>query len=335
MKRIVIRLVGISLVGVLAGCSSSTTTTTSKLSAAALSPPSSVSASRITQIVGLKNPYWVTAGDGSIWVTEYQWGNLVRIDPGHNRISARRHVGVRAAQFVLAGGAAWVVDDYARKIRRVDTTSLAVSDVSVATPEWVPAGIAFGEGSVWISLLWGNLGPNGTQMQVVRVDPKTATVSTRIPFSGESAALAVGGGAVWVASLRFGDPSGVFRIDPQSGRIVARVDTGHEVSGALAFGNQAVWVANTDGYLSRIDPSNNQVSSYQVGSPEWPAILATSGAVWLSAPLGGLVARFDPTTGEIGTTIATGRRPQGLTLAGGALWVANYEDGTVSRIPVP
>jgi DNA-binding beta-propeller fold protein YncE len=130
------------------------------------------------------------------------------------------------------------------------------------------------------------------------------------------------------------DPAVVYRIDPKTNRIAATIDSGHPASGAVTYQEPYLWAANADGYLTRIDSRTNRVTSFAVGSPEWPVLVAEGQAIWISAPLDNIVARFDIATGAISKTMRTGSRPQGFAFLGNDIWVANYGDGTVAKLPI-
>jgi peptide/nickel transport system substrate-binding protein len=74
---------------------------------------------------------------------------------------------------------------------------------------------------------------------VVRVDPATNAVVTRIPVGSSPSAVAVGLGAVWVANSRDGTVS---RIDPARNAVVATIQVGGRPSG-IAVGAGSVWVS--------------------------------------------------------------------------------------------
>jgi DNA-binding beta-propeller fold protein YncE len=83
-----------------------------------------------------------------------------------------------------------------------------------------------------------------------------------------------------------------------------------------------------------INSTNQVVGNFEVGSPEWPALVAQGNAIWISAPLDNIVAKFDPGTGAIASTVRAGSRPQEFAFLGNNLWVANYLDGTVVKLSV-
>jgi streptogramin lyase len=289
-------------------------------------------------IAGLKQPFGVATEKGDVWVTEYQSGNLVRIDGSSNRIT-RVHVGPHASHVVIQGGVAWVVDDLGSAVIGVDTEAArVVKDIPLRANAFLrPNAIAAGDGSIWVTLGLSTEYPPvasvPTSSQLVRLVPGGNDEVSTTNLTGVLAGVVVGGGAVWVASVL--DPVTIYRVDPVTKRIVASIDTGHPVSGALAYLDPDLWVANRDGYLTRIDARTNRiVGNFEVGSPEWPAVVAQGQAIWISAPLDNIVARFDIGTGAISKTVRTGSRPQGFAFLGNDIWVANYLDGTVVKLPI-
>jgi DNA-binding beta-propeller fold protein YncE len=290
------------------------------------------------RISGLQKPFGIAAEPGSIWATEYDLGNLVRIDPVTSRIVGRSHVGVHAAHVVAHGGFIWVTDDQGGSVISVDEKTGAISrDIPLRQNfDLRPSAIAAGGDSVWVTLAPGFEHGASAQIppcQLVRIEISRKEVVATIPIRGVAAGVALGGGAVWVASLL--EPASIYRIDPTTNRVVATIATGHPLSGALAFKAPDLWVANQDGYLTRIDSRTNQViGNFEVGSPEWPALVADGQSIWISAPLDNVVARFDPGLGAVTSTTRAGTRPQGFAFLGKDMWVANYVDGTVTKLPI-
>jgi sugar lactone lactonase YvrE len=288
-------------------------------------------------IAGLKQPFGVATEKGDVWVTEYQAGNLVRIDGSSNRIT-RVHVGPHASHVVIQRGVAWVVDDLGSAVIGVDTEAArVVKEIPLrANAALRPNAIAAGDGSIWVTLGLSTENPpfaSAPPSQLVGFVPGGNDELSTTRLAGVLAGVVVGGGAVWVASVL--DPVTIYRIDPATKRIVASIDTGHPVSGALAYLDPDLWVANRDGYLTQIDARTNRiVGNFEVGSPEWPAVVAQGQAIWISAPLDNILARFDPATGTVSRTVRAGSRPQGFAFLGNDVWVANYIDGTVTKLPL-
>jgi DNA-binding beta-propeller fold protein YncE len=286
-------------------------------------------------IQGLKQPLGVAAEGGAVWVTEYLAGNLVRIDTSTNRITDRIRVGPHASRPIIQNGFVWVLDDLGGAVIAVDARTKQLSTKITNWPGRLRAvGLAAGDGSLW-ALLPAQYFQDPAKTRpshLVRVDPASGTVLADIPVPGNATGVAVGGGAVWVVSTV--EPDTIYRIDPTTNRIAARIDTGDIPIGALVFQEPYLWAANQDGDLTRIDSRSNGATLFEIGSPEWPALVAEAGVIWISAPLDNIVARFDPATGTVTRTVHTGSRPQEFAFVGNDMWVANYNDGTVARIPI-
>src|SRR5262245_20491408 len=105
-----------------------------------------------------------------------------------------------------------------------------------------PAGVATGEGSVWVV--------NSGAGTLVRVDPDDKEVKGKPPTVGETPEyVAVGAGSVWVTS---GLGSRVVRVNAKTGALDKTIIAGFEPVG-IAVAGQTVWVADTaDGTLRRI-----------------------------------------------------------------------------------
>jgi len=131
-------------------------------------------------------------------------------------------------------------------------------------------GIAAGGGGVW-AIEFGEAG-------VARIDPRTNTITRRIPVPSEGlSSIAVGTRDVWAA-----DPFGgrVWRIDPGL-KLPRRIPLDVGVNW-VAVGAGAVWATNElAGLVYRIDPSTNE--AHVVRRTDGPATVAVGGgAAWVS-----------------------------------------------------
>jgi YVTN family beta-propeller protein len=208
--------------------------------------------------------------------------------------------------------------------------------------DWRPSGLASGFGRVWTVVSFP--GP----ATLYGLDPVTGQITAkfRIPFEstkGDITGIAAAGGALWVSQYgptkpghegEFGgvfDPGSVWRIDPGTGAVTARIEVG---AGAVSVAGttHAVWVASyLDDTVSRIDPATNQVlATIPVGAGP-TSIAATAGTAWVTNSLDGTVGRIDATTNRV-IDIRVGECPMGVAASGDGVWVTNYSSDTVSRI---
>jgi branched-chain amino acid transport system substrate-binding protein len=171
------------------------------------------------------------------------------------------------AHIAVADAAVWVVNpdlSVSRIDPRTNRVVAGVAGVQAVT-------VAAGEGDVWI------LSDGG---EIVEIDPRTNAASKPIPVAAESlTALAVGGGAVWVA-----DPLGgsVWRIDPDPDPILRSIPLEVGVGG-VAFGEGAVWATNEiSDEVYRIDPDTNEARVVsRMAAPRGVAV--GEGGVWVTS----------------------------------------------------
>jgi peptide/nickel transport system substrate-binding protein len=212
-------------------------------------------------------------GDG-IWVASSNpTGTFVpvsRIDPQFNSIDPIVRVGnvVPNTPASIAGyaGALWVAP-YSGEATELDPQT--GRQVSQLDPNAAPAGVAVGNGAVWIS--------DSAAGTVTRIDPTDLT--TPIPVGHGPSGIAVGAGAVWVADT--GD-NAVVRIDPDTRAVTTTIPVGNSPIG-IAVGGGSVWVANSgDGTVTRIDPdTRRETATIPVGaSPQ--AIAVAAGRAWVT-----------------------------------------------------
>jgi virginiamycin B lyase len=212
----------------------------------------------------------IAFGEGAVWVVSSgeTAGVVYRVDPAANRVTASIPVRAGAVEVVVAAGTVWVSgggDLGERFVSRIDArTNKLLSPIPVPTR---PGPIRAGLDAVWV-VDW---------VTFARIDPRRGTV-TQLGHS-DGPIWEVGGGALWgtYTNSADDDDSGVRRVDPDTGRVVARIPIPHGLS--MAFGLGTLWVAQntssppnshgpgasdkvdrtTPGRLYRIDPTTNRV----------------------------------------------------------------------------
>jgi YVTN family beta-propeller protein len=194
--------------------------------------------------------------------------------------------------------------------------------VGAAVSVGSPAGLAYGEGSVWAV--------DSTDGTVSRINPATHAVVGQIQVGADPAAVTVTRDNVWVANSGAGTVS---RINTAAGKLVETTHVGN-LPAAIASGPSGVWVANEgDGTVDRIDPVNGHVTRKGIevgGRPD--GIAVGPHAVWVANSEDGTVTRIDPATGQPSGPIYVGSGPAGIAVTPTAVWVANSLDLTVSKI---
>jgi DNA-binding beta-propeller fold protein YncE len=106
----------------------------------------------------------------------------------------------------------------------------------------------------------------------------------------------------------------------------------------LAFGFGAVWVTNSNGTVSRIDPASDQVvATIPLPRPgHRPEAVATgAGMVWVAAGAG-MIWRIDPARNQVVGKVDTGRllyKPISLAVQDDAVWVVCCANAAPGRHP--
>src|SRR6266542_1130597 len=187
-----------------------------------------------------------------------------------------------------------------------------------------PAFVAYGDHALWVA--------NLDDDSISRVDPRTSRVLRAIATDASPAGVAVGAGSVWVANS---DAATVSRIDPHYNRPVQRIPirgpSGFGLS-AVGFGLGSVWVAQSGGTVSRIEPRSGKIVATIVVGNDPRALAVGAGAVWVANAWGeGTVSRIDPSN-VVTAEIPVGRGASAVAVGAGAVWVTGSGNGTIFRI---
>jgi streptogramin lyase len=163
-------------------------------------------------------------------------------------------------------------------------------------------------------------GPRSLPPIVYTPPPLPHGVLTAVPVSGGPLRMAAGFGSLWVSTHR--GPL-LYRIDPATNKVVARIVTGTESCGTPAIGFGRVWVSGCDpGPLVSVDASTNKVVARS--KIETSLVMGVAaGKLWAGDPI-------DPTTLD-----RTAHLPvQGADVVSGAgsLWVVDTGSGLVKRV---
>jgi serine/threonine protein kinase len=208
-----------------------------------------------------------------------------RIDPATSRVVASARDAVRGWRVVAGEGALWVLNSGGLTKRDEQTGQI---EARIELPKDTYQSLASGFGSIWVSA-----NPSSVESEVIRIDPATDEVVSRIRFSQTS-----GGGGNYLP---------------------------------MTTTAKALWVIDGEGILTRINPLTEHVERIHVtgfGS----AITAGGGAVWVGDLLSDEVLKIDPETGEVQKSVASGANPDTLAYLNGNVWVHDGEGGTLTPI---
>jgi ABC-type branched-subunit amino acid transport system substrate-binding protein len=261
---------------------------------------------------------------------------VAAIDPAKGGVTAFSETESAPGNVAVGEGSVWILNTETPTVSQIDPKTKET--VKSFRPGGVPSEIAAGEGAVWIGNAGGGDQTN-TTVSVSRIDPDSTAVTRTQKLPGGDAGvfptaglprLAVGAGAVWAVN-----PDGsVSRIDPETGKLVARIDVEF---GALtiAAGEEGVWFPSGDeeSFVMRIDPRTNRVSDrIRVGSGDLWGVAVGAGSVWATARGEGFLWRIEPGRRPVTRTIDVGVGVTFVDFGEGAAWTGNYVDGVVSRI---
>jgi ABC-type branched-subunit amino acid transport system substrate-binding protein/streptogramin lyase len=253
------------------------------------------------------------------------------IDGGGTRLASFTQTETPPGSLAVGEGAVWVLGLEDSTLSRIDPETKKV--VKRFRLRHAPTDIAAGAGAVWVK----------GDGRLARIDPDTgeATRTVKLPDTGDYPGdlpfqnwgfpqVAVGAGAVWAIN----DDRTVSRIDPDSGRRVARIVVD---AATVAAGREGVWFISGDDTraVTRIDPRTNRVGqTIRVGAQNLSGVEVGAGHVWATAEADGVVWRIDPGRPPLLRTFEVGVGARFISFGAGAIWTANYIDGTVSHIDV-
>lgn len=264
--------------------------------------------------VGIR-PGPLAADAASVWVGNLRDRTLTRIDARRRMPVGTISLGARTPTGLAVGrDGVWVAHGLRGELSRVDPQFGARKTITVTVRPVGPHGsLAMDGRHVWA--VYGDSTLARIRRAVVRVSGRTLT-------GADPAAVALGGGAVWVANS--GD-STIERFDRRTfeeGPIPPVVHVGRRPT-ALAYWKDALWIAcRGDDVVVRFDPRTNSAVPIPVGDA--PVSLATGGdAVWVANSGDGTVSRIDPATNRVVRKIKVGNVPAGLAFAEGVVWVAS------------
>ena len=301
----------------------------------------------------------IVAGEGgTLWLATF--GGLVHFDPATGRrqiypTNTNRPDGLsgegisrllRDRQQNLWIGTSW------GGLHRLDRTAARATRLRYDANDAAPfPGVATGSvaqipgGATWATTDSGLVRMTGS--------PRTATqvISNGLSFS-YATLLVDRAGRLWQAGLVKGMTSGsVFRLDPQTGRVLERFPRSGEAPlpygvriYALAVGpGGTLWVGTFGAGLMRLDPVSGRFQGYPFrrtpragvsDSLDYPEVLSIttdrSGAVWIGTNDGG-INRLDVATGRFTSYYDKGRGAWVVTPIHedrrGRLWFGTYQNG--------
>jgi DNA-binding beta-propeller fold protein YncE len=231
------------------------------------------------------------------------------------------HIPIPRPFRVIAGeGSVWVLSRGPRPCSPAQPCTVSRIDPAtnrlVGTPTRLPADgwdLAVGAGSAWATQFDGRL---------VRIDARTGAIRARISarpiYLGS--VVTFGGGFVWTGNDDERNHSGsVSKIDPVTNRVVGNLP-GLGSPQSIAFGRDAVWVADHAGWLVKIDPDRLKVVARRRLDFGPHGVVVAPHAVYVADAHGGRLLQVDPETAKVKRFAQLSPGPIHPVVGAGWLW---------------
>jgi YVTN family beta-propeller protein len=198
-------------------------------------------------------------------------------------------------------------------------------EATIAVPK--VGSLAFDGTMLWVFTGSGDAG---------RLDPATNAIGalTTVDATHRDGGFAVNQRGLWLNDF---DANLVYRIDPASLKVVAKIAVGPNPEGlAVDPMDGAIWVANhRGGTVDRIDPATNKVVAKvavgKAGLSGPHAVGLGLGSVWVGVPNTSSVYRIDPLTNKVEAAIempANASPCSGFAFSEQAVWTPSCFDTT-------
>jgi streptogramin lyase len=187
---------------------------------------------RVVEISYAGQPVQVVAGLRALWVgvrTPNADGapeTVVKIDPS-NFAQTPITIPGGVQDLAVGAGALWVSNRFAKSVVRVDARNGVQRTIRL---HGTPGGLAVGSGAVWVATRGDDT--------ITRISPRGTSVQ-EIPMPNIPTRVAVGGGSVWATSS---EGARLLRIDPDTRKLVERLDTGIRPFALDVEHGSAVWL---------------------------------------------------------------------------------------------
>ncbi len=294
--------------------------------------PSLSSGFAVTARIRLPMPGDVVAAFDSVWVRSWnERGFLWRIDPSDDRIVARIEVGrFGAAVTAMAAGegSIWLLDAGGTVVRVDPSIDRVVARIPV-----VPSAdfLAVGQGAVWVTS-----GSASGQGALYRIDPATNRIVSRTRLK-RVGTVAVGAGGVWVMKYpKYAKYAQVWRIDPRSGRVLARIGPVIAPADVVVHGWVFVTVRSGldggSGGILKINPRTNQVAARIPVPGALMGVTTGAGDVWVNSGPLVLVQPFaENVVASVPVSPPTDANA-GIAVLGSSVWLADPVHQQVVRV---
>ncbi|MDQ3986675.1 MAG: hypothetical protein M3280_09285 [Actinomycetota bacterium] len=253
---------------------------------------------------------------------EVDHSTVVQVDAASGRVSAVVPVGPDPLLLTKAAGQVWTVNLGDATLSRVDPSADSATSVNLGEA----VGVASDGKNLWAAA-------DGTTL--VRIDGVTGAEERRLRlrrrplFAPRDAGfLGFGRASIWLTVPELGRPEArhaLWRIDPGTGRAIAKFPLRRDPLSPLVDGRYVWIVSLSENSLTRIDSRSTKATTIRVGAVPL-ALAAGAGSVWVGHELEREVWRLDPETTQPTAKIPIDGAIRGLAFGGGFVWVTTEGD---------
>src|SRR5947209_6684302 len=225
----------------------------------------------------------VAVSGRSAWALLGARQRLVRIDLATKKVTRVLKLPFSpGGRLLTAAGSVWVTQDLGPGLLQVDERNGKIARRFTFKGEAMGAGLAFGAGSLWLTL----------GSDVARVDPESGRVLHRFPTG--SRWLVFADRAVWAVRPENGL---VTKIDPVENRITAQTKL-HGWASDVAVGGGFVWVSEIpDRAAIRLSEDDLSVQGSSATGPDPKRLSFGGGKLWIANTAASSVSLLDQVSG--------------------------------------
>jgi serine/threonine protein kinase len=261
----------------------------------------------------------VAAGEGAVLVASTDAQAVSRIDPLTNAVVKQASTAGQPRSIALDNYGLWVTTSHNYN----SYSSSPFCTLSLLDPHTLLTDYAVSQGQACGPVVsrGGLTWYGGSVESLLLIDPLTGEARLKIPVGNisepEAHGLALGAGAVWLASPFTEE---VLRFDRRGRRTAIAIGSGSFPSD-VAVGEGGVWVVDSvRNRVVEIDPSRKTIVRMIAVGHDPVAVAAGAGSVWVANHEDGTVSRIDPRSGRV-THFEVGPNPTTIAVGEGAVWV--------------
>ena len=248
---------------------------------------------------------------------------VVAVDAATGAIGHVVPVGRDPLFLTVAAGRVWVLNVADGTLSMIDPGSGAEKRLALHDAVGVTSGRA---AAVWVAY-------DGNRL--ARLDGRTGSVVKTFRLGGkrlfrlrDSGFLAFGGDSLWLTIPVLGQPNRrqqLARIDPASGRTLAKVAIPGDPSVPLVVGGNVWIIGRVDNTLTRIAQDSLRTRSIPLDVLPF-GVASGAGSLWVAHDFGRSVWRIDARSLRVVARIKLGQRTRGVAYGRGRVWATTETD---------